>query len=333
MTISSMLGQNTPPVCLWKENPDRLVSLWDIMNLFDCAKLHIVIKRLRLVRGMFDPDEKQGAAALEEWVREKAKERGHTEIPQELQEKLAEMRQIETSLKQPVEEAIEELRKLCESAGFDDALLVVGLAGYHLREGPGPSELRGEIRHLEEALFLELSKRRFLRVDVDRGAFVDNDELFGLDVKSHFPSATFDIREAGNCLAATNNTAAVFHLMRAVEWALRALCVDLGFRRVRKQNKKTGRVTYTPLGWSDWETLLNQLKNRVTERIAKKSRGPKKQLYQEFYYPALQDIEGIKEAWRNHVMHTRREYSPDDAEAIFSHVRRLMEKLATRISE
>ena len=75
--------------------------------------------------------------------------------------------------------------------------------------------------------------------------------------------------------------------MRAVEWGLRALCVDMGFRRVRTQKKKTGKVTYIPLGWSDWETLINQLKATVTHKIATTKRGSKKQLYQEFYYPAI----------------------------------------------
>jgi hypothetical protein len=121
--------------------------------------------------------------------------------------------------------------------------------------------------------------------------------------------------------------------MRAVEWSLRALCVDLGLKRIRRKDKKTGKVTHVALAWADWETLLNQIKSRIGKTIAASKRGPKKQLYQEFYYPAIEEIEGFKEAWRNHVMHTRREYNREDAEAVFTHVRRLMTNLATRISE
>jgi hypothetical protein len=51
-----------------------------------------------------------------------------------------------------------------------------------------------------------------------------------------------------------------------------------------------------------------------------------------FYYPVLQDIRGIREAWRNHVMHTRAEYSPEEAVAIFEHVRRIATTLAKRFA-
>ena len=68
--------------------------------------------------------------------------------------------------------------------------------------------------------------------------------------------AVEDIREAGNCMAADCNTAAVFHLMRAVEWGLRALCVDLGFRKLKRRNSKTGEVRYTPIAYEDWDNIL-----------------------------------------------------------------------------
>jgi hypothetical protein len=227
----------------------------------------------------------------------------------------------------------------CEAIGMVDLVLVFNRIQRHLAPDPpeptpdSSSVFAMEARHAREHLIEELQKRHFLYIAPERAEYVDNDALFGSTVNATFPSAVFDIRESGNCFAAECSTAAVFHLMRAVEWGLRALCVDLGFRRLRVKNKKTGKVTYTPLGWVEWETILNQLKLRVTDRIAKAKRGPKKQIYQEFYYPALQDIEAIKDAWRNHVMHTRREYTPEDARSVFSHVKRLMVNLTTQVSE
>ena len=61
--------------------------------------------------------------------------------------------------------------------------------------------------------------------------------------------------------------------------------------------------------------------------------GKVKQSAQEFYYPALQDVRGIKDAWRNHVMHTRREYTALEADAILEHVKRLMATLAPKVKE
>lgn len=222
----------------------------------------------------------------------------------------------------------------CEAVGFNDAVVLFNRLQEHLTEhSQDPSAWAVQAKHARSVIVDEVRKYRFLHISKDRSGYLDQDALLGQRVKDAFPSATFDIREAGNCMAAECNTGAVFHLMRTVEWGLRALCVDMGFRKLRTQNKKTGKVKYIPLGWVEWETILNQLKERVTKRVASTKRGPKKQLYQEFYYPALQDIEAIKDAWRNHVMHTRREYMRGDADSAFSHVKRLMVNLAARVSQ
>jgi hypothetical protein len=195
------------------------------------------------------------------------------------------------------------------------------------------SSLATEIRHVRDALLHATSQRRFLRVDLGRSGYINRPNLLGEDIAKAFPSAKPDIREAGNCLAADCNTAAVFHMMRVVEWGLRTLCVHLGFRKLRQKYRKSGTVSYVPIEYSEWEKILNQLQDRVDAKILKVKRGTLKQEYQEFYYPALQDIRGIRDAWRNHVMHTRQEYGSKDADAILEHVKRLMNTLAMRIRE
>lgn len=117
--------------------------------------------------------------------------------------------------------------------------------------------------------------------------------------------------------------------MRVTEWGLRALATDVGLMRVLKDKK---RRRYVPLAWSEWEHILKQLPEKVDERLGKLKPGPKKQGLQEFYWPAIQDIKGIRDAWRNHVMHTRREYTMLEARAIRDHVQRLMTTLTTRVS-
>jgi hypothetical protein len=180
---------------------------------------------------------------------------------------------------------------------------------------------------------MEVDKKKFLYVSPDRAQYLDREDLFGQSVKDAFPSASADLREAGNCLAAECNTAAVFHLMRVVEWGLRALCSDLGLKKVKNKIRRSGRVTYVPIEYSEWERLLDQLQDNVDGKLSRLKRGTSKQELQQFYYPALQDIRGIRDAWRNHVMHTRDEYNREDADAILSHVKRLMIKLSGRVRE
>jgi hypothetical protein len=112
-----------------------------------------------------------------------------------------------------------------------------------------------------------------------------------------------------------------------------AVCVDLGYRRLRSKDSRTGKVTFKPLEYSEWEAILNQVRSRVTARLSQLKRGRRKQLLQEFYLPVLQDVEGFKDAFRNHVMHTRRHYTHMEANAIRDRVERFMRLLATRVRE
>lgn len=52
--------------------------------------------------------------------------------------------------------------------------------------------------------------------------------LFGERVEDAFPSAAQDVSEAGRCMAAGRWTAAVMHLMRALETPLALLAADVG---------------------------------------------------------------------------------------------------------
>ena len=231
-------------------------------------------------------------------------------------------------------ECVQNLKNILSFGEFPDSLAKIDLSLAWLRIGPGDTSSVGtELRNIVETVAHEASKKRFLYVSSDRVKCLDNSALFGMLVMESFPSAVEDIREAGNCLAAECNTAAVFHLMRVVEWGLRALCADLGMKNVKQKIKKSGHTLYAPIAYADWEKLLDGLQGHVDEKIGRMKRGEKKQELQQFYYPALQDIRGIKDAWRNHVMHTRDEYTREDAWAIMTHVQRLMCSLAKRVAE
>jgi hypothetical protein len=121
------------------------------------------------------------------------------------------------------------------------------------------------------------------------------------------------------------HTAAVFHLMRVVEWGLRSFARHLGLLHV-VADRKRGKIV--PIEYSQWEKILSQLHEKVDAKIDSMRAGPKKQAAQEFYYSALSDVGGFKDAWRNHVMHGRKQYKSADGIAVLGHVERFMKTLA-----
>ncbi len=68
--------------------------------------------------------------------------------------------------------------------------------------------------------------RKFVLVKPDRSKYLLQHALFGENVRTAFPSAAFDIEQAGNCLAVEANMAAIYHLLRVAEHGLRALARD-----------------------------------------------------------------------------------------------------------
>jgi len=188
--------------------------------------------------------------------------------------------------------------------------------------------LNAEARHARLEVINQLKTRKFLRVADDRAKYLDRSDLFGPAVSTAFRSASDDIREAGNCLAAEVPTAAVFHLMRASEIALRALATDRG-------------VTYPDASVSSKQVgdLLVALDAKVKElRNTPASTWPSKEIMDaqiKFYAEAVLHFRGFNEAWRKHMAHAHEGamYGRDLAHDIMGHVRGLMQLLSMKISE
>lgn len=229
--------------------------------------------------------------------------------------------------------AIARLEDFAREVGFGNAAAKTALIRLHydgLTRACHPSAMEAEVRNALDVLYADMWNWRFLSVRKEMVPLIDCHHPFGESVTRRFPLAANDLREAGNCLAADCNTAAVFHLMRGVEFALRAFCVKLGFTQVKAQHKASGKHKYVPVEYSTWEKVLDQLQPVVDLKVEAIRSRIKKQEAQEFYYSALQEFRAFKDAWRNHVMHTRRVYSAKDAGAIRDHVERFMVTLASR---
>ena len=262
-----------------------------------------------------------------------------------------------------ISEAMEELKPFAVGDGRDDPLPPEGIAAWgnpnllhaqivanqigldatykRVWEGGGPfflalhpgitsQQLYNELLVLRQAIESDLETREFVFVLPERAAMVRRMEATWGKVWAAFPDAKPDIEEMLYCYALERHTATVFHLMRVLEWGLRALCLHLGIKKVKNFIKKTGRIELVPIGYNVWEKLLGQLRGKVNKKIAKLQKGSAKQKLQEFYFPIIQDIEDVKDTWRNHVMHGRKHYNAEDALAAMSHVKPIMTALMER---
>ena len=141
--------------------------------------------------------------------------------------------------------------------------------------------------------------------------------LFGDQVNEAFPSARYDISEAGHCLALRRPTACVLHLMRTLESGLSSLSTALGISLTRKS----------------WDTILNQLEKEIRLRSTETSDPKWKNEDEQFFAQSAIHFRMIKDAWRNHAMHGRDKYTDEEAEGIYDSVSSFMRHLSERLSE
>lgn len=189
-------------------------------------------------------------------------------------------------------------------------------------------QLANELAVLRQCIEADLEKHKFIQLPSEKVAFLVRWEREWEVIWTAIPAAKEDIGEATECYVLDRNTASVFHSMRVVEWGLRGFCVHLGFKDV-KVGKRDGKELLNPVEFATWDRILNQLRPHAQTKIDRIKSRAKKQAAQEFYFSALAELEGFKDAWRNHVMHTRRSYSAEDAVAVLTHVQRFMKLLVT----
>ena len=221
-----------------------------------------------------------------------------------------------------------DIHDYCETVGFNHASAKAFAIRLDLQTFPGKftgTVLAAHLGGLKEDLNICMFSHRFIQIEGGAQKYLESGTIFGESVKTSFPNAAADIQSAGYCIAVDLNTAAVFHLMHVVEWGLRALAIDVGLADI-VTDKSKGKTT--PVEFAQWEQILNQIPEKIEAIILAMPRGDEKQKAQEFYYSAVGEIRGFKDAWRNHVMHTRRSYTNADALAVFSHVQRFMQNLA-----
>ena len=163
----------------------------------------------------------------------------------------------------------------------------------------------------------EMKTTRFFRFSSHTQSYFDVVDGFGKEVSEVFPSADYDIKEAGNCLALGRATACVYHSMRVLEHGLCALAdkFDVPFEQ------KSWNDVIEPI-----EKAIRQIKNQPDKPSNWKDE-------EQFYSEAAAQFMHFKNAWRNYTAHRQSKYTEAEAEAILRHVRDFMRHLSKRLKE
>jgi hypothetical protein len=281
------------PVCLWHENPNRLVSLWDIVNHFDAHGFAELVLQLtgvhelhtRLVEmdgGLVDSDFTKNALVL-----------------------------------------LKRIQKYCGAVEFERCAQVAADIQFRIRNSaaePNVSTLNNELLHVRDELMRETFERAFLVVSCEMSEYLDEEFLFGKEVYGAFPKARIDVTASGNCIALDLPDGAVFYLMRVAEHGLRKLAARLHV-------VLTDRGTRQLAEYADWDKVITGAKNKI-DIVRHTPKGPKRATQLELYSNAADHCLYMKEIWRNHVSHAGRSYSQEEALAAFGRVREFMIFLA-----
>lgn len=153
----------------------------------------------------------------------------------------------------------------------------------------------------------------------ERALYEPMEPLFGADVAAKFVSVTYEIEEAGKCLALERSTAGAFHAIRCLEAGIRAISRCLGI------------PDPTRAGDRSWFNMLNAVKGAIDRKwpgTSTRLRGDG-----EFFDNAYAALAAMQNPWRNATMHLDQKYTPQEAQHVFDVVRGFMSRLASRMDE
>jgi hypothetical protein len=180
---------------------------------------------------------------------------------------------------------------------------------------------------LRTAVARDLDERVFMYLPSEDVKYYEQEQLFGLEVFTNFPSTRPDVAEAGNCYAAGRYTACVFHCMRVLEKGLHALVRDLN-------NSFGANVVFNKdIEYVNWGNIIEKIDAEIRGLLDpnRKPRLVPDDL--QFYSQTATEFVYFKNAWRDDVSHSRSAYDESEAKTVMNHVEAFMRKIAKRLIE
>ncbi len=174
------------------------------------------------------------------------------------------------------------------------------------------------IKELRRCFTAELKKRACYILSADRRKYYTDDAAqFATEAALEaFPSAKYDLTEAGKCFATERFTASVSHLMKAAELSLVSFSSYAGLAERDRGN---------------WNSALNQIRSKMTNKQHPFENMTKDD---EAYFVGLEGfLRSAKTAWRNPSSHFPCIYTESQARGLFEVVRILMDSASLKLKE
>jgi len=210
-----------------------------------------------------------------------------------------------------VKEALGAAGEVCRQLGMSDLADMFEIAK---EDPPRQMEtLHFAINQFEAALL----KRWVFIPTPDADTFYSQKALFGQQVNDAFPSSAFEVADVGNCIALMQPTAAVFHMMRAMEPPMVALGREFGVIR--------------PL--DNWNSFLNDIEKAFRDRDPSATKPADWATEQDYYTDMTTYLFSVKNAWRNYTAHLKTRYTDEEAREILGNVKSFMKRAAKRLRE
>jgi hypothetical protein len=175
---------------------------------------------------------------------------------------------------------------------------------------PMAANVVSRLNQIETVVGHELETKKVLVVSADTAQFYE--ATLDADVASRFPSITFEFEEAAKCLSLDRGTASVFHSMRMLEVALRAIYQCLGLPPLADKDRS-------------WGMLLG----RIEKEFERRGIWPEKAFFVELH----ERLNAMRYAQRNTTMHVENVYTVEEARLIFDNTKALIVRIASRMDQ
>jgi hypothetical protein len=204
--------------------------------------------------------------------------------------------------------SMEILRRLEKATLRDNRAFVLKQHAYEISHDC-QALVRNIVHDLDAIKFLALNQREAVWLTPQR-------QDWGKRFNDAFPSASYDLERATQCMAIGAGTAAVFHTLRITEIGLNALHSCLGLPPFDKRDRS-------------WGNILRKIESEITAHFNRDKKWPERDKFREMYA----HFNSVKDAWRDSTMHVERNYDFDEAERIVAALKGLMLNISDRMNE